>query len=379
MQSRLLLLVLVAGLLVACEGDAMAYFYPNTACSGSPTAGISLILGACQSDNSVWTCNSNGSILSQTIYHSPGCSGTSDTSNIATNNCTLMTKAFCFETLSVSKNSFIQYQYMGGTCSGTPIQKYFGVFDICIPAGGGQNTSVHFTYNQSLNIAQQVQYTSHDCTGPSVPITIPFGSGAAYYSTQPFSVSNLVGYYQYADTKECSGTPNSGVAYSLNTYGKCHFGKRVTCSNNKLVINTYGNRDCSGNTTNSMDFPLGLCIQGKKPYCSGPFSIPAPYMANIQYTGFRCGENINYIDFSLLDTCISSGTTQSKRGVYNPLNNEVVFYAYASSPNCSAGTPNTPTSVKLDSYTIGLSSSLLSAMVSKFLIIFLILTLNYLF
>jgi len=289
--------------------------------------------------------------------------------------CITWSKVFCFQSLSVSKNSFIRYDYQGGTCSGSPIQKYYAVLDICIPANNA-NTSVFFSFNESLNAVIQTQYFTHDCSGFNVKGTIQFGSFGVYYDTSPFSVPNLVGYYQYADTETCSGTPSSGTAYALYIYGHCHLGTSVTCNNNKLIVNQYMHNDCSGNITSALNLPVGACVNGKKSFCNGDFNVPAPYVSNINYDGFACGETITWIDFALIDVCVASAT-QSIMILYNSANNEVTVYQY-DSPNCTIINVSKTSSqqYKLDSYTLGLSSSLLTATVSKYLMVFILVILN---
>jgi len=254
-----------------------------------------------------------------------------------------------------------------------PIQKYFGILDACIPASNA-NTSVYFVYNQSLNAVIETAYPVHDCTGPYFKATIPFGSGAIYYSNTPFSTTNLVGYHVYENT-DCSGTPYDGTGWSPAIYNKCHFGTRVTCNGNELIVNKFADNDCTGAVTNAENLVSGQCHNGKKAFCSGSFDIPGNYMANIQYNGFECGETIAMMQFSLLDLCTTSDTG-SKMLVYDVGNYEIISYEYPNSTTCAKGTPNTRTNIKLDSYTFGLSASLEAVTVTKWLMISIVLNLS---
>jgi len=257
--------------------------------------------------------------------------------------------------------SFLELQFF------PPIQKYFALLDVCIPASDA-NTSVWIIYNESLNAVVLTQYHTHFCTGPSSVETVPFGSGATYYSASPYQVPNVVGYYQYTDTTGCSGTPNSGAAYSLDIYGQCYFGTQVTCMGNELMINKYSKTDCSGNFT-STNYMVGSCINGHKAFCAGAFNLPPNYVATINYKGFECGEAISKIQFTIVNVCITNGN-ESSMSVYDPYNNEVGVYTYTSN-NCATDTniSSATNFLKLDSYTLTLSSSLLTAIVPKFLII----------
>jgi len=191
----------------------------------------------------------------------------------------------------------------------------------------------------------------------------------------------MVGYYQYDDTKQCSGTPYSGAAYSLSSYGNCHFGKKISCTNNGLIVTQYTGTqytgsDCTGNSTSFLNLKPSACINGRKAFCAGDFNVPPNYLANIEYNGFQCGEQIVTISFTILDICITTGI-QSQILHYVSGNNEIVTYQYTNSSTCEKDAPFTSTYTKLDSYTFGLSISS-PLIVSKNLILFILILNIYL-
>jgi len=171
------------------------------------------------------------------------------------------------------------------------------------------------------------------------------GAGATYYSPNSLSVSNVVGYYKYADLT-CKGITFSGTGYSLKVYNPCYLGTRVSCSNNEFSVNTYTNYDCTGNITTSLKYPVGTCINGTQAFCSGSLNAPANFVANVLYAGQTdCNQDFTFIQFTALDVCISLGTA-SVNVVYDSFYKEVNLYEFTASPNCTVGTPNASTQIK---------------------------------
>jgi len=117
-----------------------------------------------------------------------------------------------------------------------------------------------------------------------------------------------------------------------------------------------------------------------KPFCSGSLIAPANFVANILYAGEKnCDKRTTFMEFTALNVCITTGTNASLIAIFDSFYKEVTVYQYSASPNCTAGTSNISSNIKIDSYTLALSSSLLNAIASKFLTAIILILSLYLF
>jgi len=353
------IVLFLVGLLVPSESQYLDT-YADSTCSMGAVAGRNGNLGVCQ-DSKIATCL--GSTLYVSLYGNTGCAGTSTNVTLSQGVCEPGIgiggyKGYCSGSTSAPSGAVTFKEFNSGQCSGSSVTSWFSL-NKCIPDGPTTLTSSMYTQGQGGYI--QTMYSTGSCSGqPTGTSFLPKSySYSTYYAPTSATFSNMAFVLQYANP-QCTGSPYSGQAVSANLVGKCDGqGTMVSCSNGVANLTTYDNYNCTGNPLTQNLTTTSGCDNGAKATCAGTLTISGPFAASANYNANGCQGSVQNIYWYAINSCVLTGLS-SFQFTYSASGISQESYM---SQDCTGASTSSPVSQGGS----GTSSSVLTAVVSKFI------------